>query len=195
MNIEEAYEKVKSLFSIPVTVTETDITTIQVVLKDTKLEDGTIIRYDKLDVDGKLEVINEDGTTTPLSDGEYTIDGFDVIIVGGLVTESKPVAEAEETPVAEAEETPVAEAEAEETPDLKVLEERIAKLEEMIAMITEGMTEVKQTQTQKIEELQTKLSEMEMTPAVESITKVATSTPKVSKFDILSSALDAMKKK
>ena len=51
-----------------------------------KLKDGTIIDADSFEVGSEVFKINEDGTKTPLTDGDYTLeDGRIITIAGGKI--------------------------------------------------------------------------------------------------------------
>jgi uncharacterized coiled-coil protein SlyX len=123
-----------------------------------KLEDGSIIEFDKLEIGGIPMFITPDGKL-PVADGEYVVlpttetanDGFKVSVKGGLIESIEmekpeieepeviePVAPAEvEAPVQEemvAPEAPVEEPTTEApATDTKALEERIGMLEQKIA--------------------------------------------------------------
>lgn len=113
-----------------------------------KLEDDTVIQSDDFIVGNPIVKVLEDGTTEPLTDGEYIIkvEGEEgemlkkVIIVEGLIDSIEDVVEVEPEPETEPEtETEmeeVKETETEMEEDLiariLTLEERITKLEELL---------------------------------------------------------------
>lgn len=112
-----------------------------------KLEDDTVIQSDDFVVGNPIVKVLEDGTTEPLTDGEYIIkvEGEEgellkkVIIVEGLIDSIEdvvePDAEETETEMEEVKETET-ETETEMEEDLiariLTLEERITKLEELL---------------------------------------------------------------
>jgi hypothetical protein len=76
-------------------------------LKEAKLEDGTLITIDEATME--VKVINEDGSLTPIEDGEYVMeDGTKFIVKDGKKVEEAPQEEApkEEEAASEEEEAP-----------------------------------------------------------------------------------------
>jgi len=162
MNIKEKFKQIKDIV-----LGETEVQTVE--FTDAKLEDGTLVSYDKLEVDGKVEVINEDGTKTPLADGTYKLeDGTEITIVAGTITDVKPfVAEAaKEGGNPEGTEKPedkTAELEAkiaEQEAKIAELEAKNAELEAKVAETETKMSTVQTEADAKVTELETKLAEI-----------------------------------
>ena len=85
MNLNEAIEKLSGLSS-KFNATETETTTETFV--DAKLMDGTIVRYEKLEVGMPLMVIDEAGNELPAPNGEHQLeDGTMVTVEEGIITE------------------------------------------------------------------------------------------------------------
>ena len=86
MNLNEAIEKLSGLvakFNATATTENTSET-----FEDAKLMDGTIVRYEKLEVGMPLMVIDEAGAELPAPDGEHTLEsGVIVTVEGGIITE------------------------------------------------------------------------------------------------------------
>ena len=80
--------------------------------EDAKLVDGTIVRYESLEIGAALSVVGEDGEVVPAPDGEHELESGDIVRTeGGVIVEimsPEPVAE-------EAEEEKEEEMAAEET--------------------------------------------------------------------------------
>lgn len=149
-----------------------------------KLEDDTVIQSDDFIVGNPIVKVLEDGTTEPLTDGEYIIkvEGEEgemlkkVIIVEGLIDSIEDVVEpeAEETEIeieteTETEMEEVKENETEMEEDLVAriltLEERIAKLEELL-----NPTEMEEEEV-KVEEKEEELEKLDGAP-IEKFTKI-----------------------
>jgi hypothetical protein len=83
MNLNEAIEKLSGLVS----KFNAEPTTEQTFI-DAKLMDGTIVRYESLEVGMPLFVIDEAGNELPAPDGEHTLeDGTMVTVEGGILIE------------------------------------------------------------------------------------------------------------
>ena len=99
MNLNEAIEKLSGLvskFNAEPTSEQTFI--------DAKLVDGTIIRYESLEVGMPLMVIDEAGNELPAPDGEHELeDGTKVKVESGIIIE----VESKEEEAPEAEEVPI----------------------------------------------------------------------------------------
>lgn len=96
MNLNEAIEKLSGLVS----KFNAEPTTEQTFI-DAKLMDGTIVRYEKLEVGMPLLVIDEAGNELPAPDGEHELeDGTKVTVESGIITEV--ASKEEEAPEAEA---------------------------------------------------------------------------------------------
>jgi len=99
MNLNEAIEKLSGLVAKFNATNTTENTTS--AFEDAKLMDGTIVRYEKLEVGMPLMVIDEAGAELPAPDGEHTLeDGTVITVEGGIITEIET--KEEETPEEEA---------------------------------------------------------------------------------------------
>ena len=125
MNLNEAIEKLSGLVSKfnADTTTETKETFV-----DAKLMDGTIIRYESLEVGMPLMVIDEAGNELPAPDGEHELeDGTKVTVEGGIITEIASKQEEmpeEEMPI----EQPMAAVETVSKEDFETLKYEVADL-------------------------------------------------------------------
>lgn len=126
MNLNEAIEKLSGLVSKfnAEPTTETKETFI-----DAKLMDGTIIRYESLEVGMPLLVIDEAGNELPAPDGEHELeDGTKVTVEAGIITEvaskEEEAPEAEEAPI----EQPMAAVETVSKEDFETLKSEVAEL-------------------------------------------------------------------
>ena len=55
---------------------------------DSKLVDGTIVRYEVLEVGAALSVVGEDGEIVPAQDGEHELESGDIVRTeGGVIVE------------------------------------------------------------------------------------------------------------
>jgi len=80
--------------------------------EDAKLVDGTIVRYESLEIGAALSVVGEDGEVVPAPDGEHELESGDIVRTeGGLIVEIMSPEPVEE----EAEEDKEEEMAAEET--------------------------------------------------------------------------------
>lgn len=85
MNLNEAIEKLSGLIS-KFNATETETTNETFV--DAKLMDGTIVRYEKLEVGMPLMVIDEAGNELPAPNGEHELEGGIMVKVeDGIIVE------------------------------------------------------------------------------------------------------------
>lgn len=85
MNLNEAIEKLSGLIS-KFNATETETTTETFV--DAKLMDGTIVRYEKLEVGMPLMVIDEAGNELKAPKGKHQLeDGTMITVEDGIITE------------------------------------------------------------------------------------------------------------
>ena len=125
MNLNEAIEKLSGLVSKfnAEPTTETKETFI-----DAKLIDGTIIRYESLEVGMPLLVIDEAGNELPAPDGEHELeDGTKVTVEGGIIIEiesKEEEAPEEEMPI----EQPMAAVESVSKEDFETLKSEVAEL-------------------------------------------------------------------
>ena len=124
MNLNEAIEKLSGLVS----KFNAEPTTEQTFI-DAKLMDGTIIRYESLEVGMPLLVIDEAGNELPAPDGEHELeDGTMVTVEAGIITEvaskEEEAPEAEEAPI----EQPMAAVESVSKEDFETLKNEVADL-------------------------------------------------------------------
>ena len=125
MNLNEAIEKLSGLVSKfnAEPTTETKETFI-----DAKLMDGTIIRYESLEVGMPLLVIDEAGNELPAPDGEHELeDGTKVTVEAGIITEvasKEEEAPEEKAPI----EQPMAAVETVSKEDFETLKNEVAEL-------------------------------------------------------------------
>lgn len=181
MDYKKTLDKIKGLFS-----------TEKSAFKDIAGENGMIYRLseDGVAVGSKIEIINEDGTLTPAFEntkGSIKIEGVEVIIENGVITEVKTestVINPETGETAEkVEDLAAVEDKEEETPapteqaapaieeQITVINERIEKIEmaigELVQLIQQSLSAVEDKQKQ----LEKEVEEFGKTPAVEPITK------------------------
>lgn len=127
MNLNEAIEKLSGLVSKFNADTTTEPTTEQTFI-DAKLMDGTIIRYESLEVGMPLMVIDEAGNELPAPDGEHELeDGTKVTVESGIITEIASKEEEmpeEEMPI----EQPMASVETVSKEDFETLKNEVADL-------------------------------------------------------------------
>jgi len=56
--------------------------------EDAKLVDGTIVRYESLEIGAALSVVGEDGEIVPAQDGEHELESGDIVRTeGGVIVE------------------------------------------------------------------------------------------------------------
>lgn len=144
-----------------------------------KLEDDTVIQSDDFIVGNPIVKVLEDGTTEPLTDGEYIIkvEGEEgemlkkVIIVEGLIDSIEDVVEVEPEPEPE----PETEMETEMQPEVEVEEEmlvaKILSLEERIAKLEELLNPTEMEEEIKVEEKEEELEKLDGAP-IEKFTKI-----------------------
>jgi hypothetical protein len=147
MNLNEAIEKLSGLVS----KFNADNTTKETFI-DAKLMDGTIVRYETLEVGMPLMVIDEAGNELPAPDGEHELeDGTKITVESGIITEVASKAEEmpeEEMPL----EQPMAAVETvtkedfetlkSEVADLKTKFEEFSKINEALASDNVSMKEI-----------------------------------------------------
>lgn len=123
MNLNEAIEKLSGLVS----KFNAEPTTEQTFI-DAKLVDGTIIRYESLEVGLPLMVIDEAGNELPAPDGEHELeDGTMLTVEGGIITEV--ATKSEEAPEEEAPiEQPMAAVESVSKEDFEALKNEVDSL-------------------------------------------------------------------
>jgi hypothetical protein len=123
MNLNEAIEKLSGLVS----KFNAEPTTEQTFI-DAKLVDGTIVRYEKLEVGQTLFVIDEAGNELPAPDGDHELeDGTKVTVESGIITEV--ASKDEEMPEEEAPiEQPMAAVESVSKEDFETLKNEVDNL-------------------------------------------------------------------
>jgi hypothetical protein len=124
MNLNEAIEKLSGLVS----KFNAEPTTEQTFI-DAKLVDGTIIRYESLEVGMPLLVIDEAGNELPAPDGEHELeDGTKITVESGIITEiatkEEEAPEVEEAPI----EQPMAAVETVSKEDFETLKTEVDNL-------------------------------------------------------------------
>jgi polyhydroxyalkanoate synthesis regulator phasin len=124
MNLNEAIEKLSGLVS----KFNAEPTTEQTFI-DAKLVDGTIVRYESLEVGLPLMVIDEAGNELPAPDGEHELeDGTMLTVEGGIITEvatkEEEAPEVEEAPI----EQPMAAVETVSKEDFETLKSEVDNL-------------------------------------------------------------------
>jgi polyhydroxyalkanoate synthesis regulator phasin len=124
MNLNEAIEKLSGLVS----KFNAEPTTEQTFI-DAKLVDGTIIRYESLEVGLPLMVIDEAGNELPAPDGEHELeDGTMLTVEGGIImevaTKEEEAPEMEEAPI----EQPMAAVESVTKEDFEALKSEVDSL-------------------------------------------------------------------
>ena len=124
MNLNEAIEKLSGLVS----KFNAEPTTEQTFI-DAKLMDGTIVRYESLEVGMPLLVIDEAGNELPAPDGEHELeDGTKITVEAGIITEvaskEEEAPEVEEAPI----EQPMAAVESVSKEDFETLKSEVADL-------------------------------------------------------------------
>jgi len=134
MNLNEAIEKLSGLvakFNATATTENTSET-----FEDAKLMDGTIVRYEKLEVGMPLMVIDEAGAELPAPDGEHTLEsGVIVTVEGGIITEietKEEEAPEEEMPI----EQPMAAVETVSKEDFEALKAEVDSLKTLFDQFT-----------------------------------------------------------
>ena len=172
MNSSQAINKIKVLLGMQLNFT------------DAKLQDGTIVSYDKLEAGGTFEVITTDGTKVPAPVGIHILEDETAVTVeqeGVIATvEVKQIEQSQETPVdeslADTSSVDADPATSTEEPSVKPeekiieLETRISAIEEVLKEILSGMVEYKE----QFNTLDTKVVELSKQPSAEPvfITKV-----------------------
>ena len=179
MNIKETLDQIKGLFKSE-----------KNTFVETKGEDGTLYSIEgEIVVGANINVINEDGTLTPATDGEAVIEGVTIVIKDGKIEEiknetiavnpengeeAKTVEELAEVEDVTEDETETEKTEAPNDEKITVLEEKITVIEEKITMIEQAINEIVsliQQQMANFSTVKEKVEKFEQTPATEPITK------------------------
>ena len=141
------------------------------------LPDGTkvMIDGDSINVGVPVMVMDADGNTAPIADGEYEVvmeEKYMIVTVGGLITEVKGengeavmpdnASPAESMPNAPTEPAPVAtEQPMVSAEKIQLLEDRISKLEAMLSESTQLQTEESSNSKQIVIKLQSQVEKLE----------------------------------
>ena len=168
MNAKEALKEIKILLGMEQreeTETKSE-ETIEATFTEAKLQDGTNISYDKLEIGSNFLIRTDAETSVPAPAGEYVLEDGTIVIVGddNLITEVKmPETTADEytDPKETVEEKPEDKPEDIEEPDEKEMriaacEDKIKKLEEAMTMLLgsfSAMSDEFSAQSEKIEEI------------------------------------------
>lgn len=166
MNAKEALKEIKILLGMEQREEVNTEETVEATFTEAKLQDGTNVSYDKLEIGSNFLIRTDAETSVPAPAGEYVLEDSTIIVVGpdNLITEVKmPEATADEytDPNEMPGEKPEDKPEDIEEPDEKEMriaacEDKIKKLEEAMTMLLGSFSEMSEefsTQTQKIEEL------------------------------------------
>lgn len=107
-----------TIFPVEETVEATEDPVVEEVkLEEATLEDGTVVSYESLEVGSVVSVINADGSTAPIPDGEWTINGVEIVTVNGAITEAEAEVVEPEVPAEVVMEEEVVEPAPEPTPE------------------------------------------------------------------------------
>ena len=120
--------------------------------EDAKLADGTIVRYESLEIGAALSVVGEDGEVVAAPDGEHELESGDIVRTeGGVIVEimsPEPVAE-------EAEEEKEEEMAAEETEEKFDAEGFKADILSAVSELIESrMAEAQFAKTEKVSDIE-----------------------------------------
>ena len=119
---------------------------------DSKLVDGTIVRYEVLEVGAALSVVGEDGEIVPAPDGEHELESGDIVRTeGGLIVEIMSPEPVEEEAEEEKEEEMAAE-ETEEKFDAEGFKADI--LSAVSELIESRMAEAQFAKTEKVSDIE-----------------------------------------
>ena len=120
--------------------------------EDAKLVDGTIVRYESLEIGAALSVVGEDGEVVPAPDGEHELESGDIVRTeGGLIVEVMSPEPVEEEAEEEKEEEMAAE-ETEEKFDAEGFKADI--LSAVSELIESRMAEAKFAKTEKVTDIE-----------------------------------------
>ena len=167
---------------------------LEVKLESAKLEDGTIVNYERLE--SGFPIFMEDGVT-PLAEGTYMLeDGTGVSVdASGLIVEVTPPAEPEAEPAVEVEveaqeePAPTEEPKAEEPKDdmMTKIQEDVKTVMEAVVALADEVAKLKE----QIQMAEQKVKEFAKSPATTKIPKV--SVPSDSKEDRMASTIEIIK--
>jgi len=120
--------------------------------EDAKLVDGTIVRYESLEIGAALSVVGEDGEVVPAPDGEHELESGDIVRTeGGLIVEIMSPEPVEEEAEEEKEEEMAAE-ETEEKFDAEGFKADI--LSAVSELIESRMAEAQFAKTEKVSDIE-----------------------------------------
>ena len=117
--------------------------------EDAKLVDGTIVRYESLEIGATLSVVGEDGEVVPATDGEHELESGDIVRTeGGLIVEIMSPEPVEEEAEEEKEEEMAAE-------EVAAFDPEAFKLDIMDSVATLIQSEVaKFAKTEKVSDIE-----------------------------------------
>ena len=119
---------------------------------DAKLVDGTIVRYEALEIGAELSVVGEDGEVVAAPDGEHELESGDIVRTeGGVIVEIMSPEPVEEEAEEEKEEEMAAE-EAEEKFDAEGFKADI--LSAVSELIESRMAEAQFAKTEKVTDIE-----------------------------------------
>ena len=120
--------------------------------EDAKLVDGTIVRYEVLEIGAALSVVGEDGEVVPAPDGEHELESGDIVRTeGGVIVEILTPEPVEEEAEEEKEEEMAAE-ETEEKFDAEGFKADI--LSAVSELIESRMAEAQFAKTEKVSDIE-----------------------------------------
>ena len=120
--------------------------------EDAKLVDGTIVRYESLEIGAAISVVGEDGEVVPAPDGEHELESGDIVRTeGGLIVEIMSPEPVEEEAEEEKEEEMAAE-ETEEKFDSEGFKADI--LSAVSELIESRMAEAQFAKTEKVSDIE-----------------------------------------
>ena len=120
--------------------------------EDAKLVDGTIVRYESLEIGAALSVVGEDGEVVPAPDGEHELESGDIVRTeGGVIVEIMSPEPVEEEAEEEKEEEMAAE-ETEEQFDSEGFKADI--LSAVSELIESRMAEAQFAKTEKVSDIE-----------------------------------------
>ena len=179
-----------------------EVLNMPIKFETAKLQDGTIVEVEKLEVGFPVMIVAEDGSKTPATEGYHTLeDGTKIKVdangmISEIATAEAEVAEGEETatiPVAAAVETEVEVTKETETP---IKDEIATKIEEKMAMLFAAIEECA-TEITKVKEemgaMKTKMEKFAKAPAAAKISKTTEVTGAIDSIDARVAALKTLR--
>ena len=165
--------------------------------EDAKLVDGTIVRYESLEIGAALSVVGEDGEVVPAPDGEHELESGDIVRTeGGVIVEIMSPEPVEEEAEEEKEEEMAAE-------EVAAFDPEAFKLDIMDSVATLIQSEVaKFAKTEKVSDIEKAVGlitdiveKMAATPKEEPSKKVANPFNKGIDYTDMAEKLRAITKK